>query len=108
MGGHLALTGQCHLSLPPLGGWTPMGRHLALTGQCLLSLPSLGAWTPMEGHLALTGQCRLSLSQYGTFGIDWSMPFVPATFRSLDTYGGTFGLSLHFTQSPLFSTFNSF
>ena len=28
----------------------------------------------------------------GTFGIDWSMPFVPATFGSLGPYGGTFGI----------------
>ena len=53
-GGHLGLTGQCHLSLPHCGGWTPMEGHLALTDQWHLSLPHCGGWTPMEGNLALT------------------------------------------------------
>ena len=53
----------------------------------------------MEGHLRLTGQSHLSRvlgrpdTYGGTFGIDWSMPFVPDTLRRLDPYGGTFEIN---------------
>ena len=63
-----------------------MGEHLRLPGQSHLSRV-LGRLDPYEGHLRLTGQSHLSrvlgrLDTYGgTFGIDWSISFVPATFE---------------------------
>ena len=62
-----------------------MGGHLRLTGQYHLSLSALGGWTPLRGHLRLTGQSHLSLTPLrrldpygGTFDIDWSISFVPS------------------------------
>merc|ERR1712218_498153 len=79
---NMILSGHYHLSLTPLGGWTPMEGHMILSGHYQMSLTPLGGWGPMVGHMKLSGHYQMTCGQSISFVLViikclWAMPNVP-------------------------------
>ena len=84
MEGHLILTGQYHLSLPPLRRLDPYGGTFDI-----------------DWSISFVPETLRRLDPYGgTIDIDWSISFVPETLTRLDPYGGTFEIEQAISYVP--------